>query len=91
MKIIITLLLTFLFVSNVYADDKYKSIADVCKDAEEGVIFYSNEEIKLGERYKDKHDEKSEKYNKEWDDIYVGLMRFVKEYHYLDCREELGR
>lgn len=81
MKYIIILLTSLFLVSNASADDKYSDISDVCKNYEKELIRQHND-LQNFLKY-----EKWALADVKREDI----MENAKLYHYLDCREELGR
>jgi len=98
MKYIIILLTSLFLVSNSYSADSsevkdFKSIADLCKEMEEGILLFKNYDQSLLRQFLDKeisHDT----YNEKSDSIQKPLQKKIKNYHYLDCsdfRSESGR
>jgi len=81
MKYIIILLTSLFLVSNASAEDKFKSIKDVCSDYEWKII--TTKQL-LDERGVENRIDKEQEFESY-------LIYYSKLYHYLDCREELGR
>ena len=68
-----------MFVSNAYAEDKFKSIKDICIYYQEHILKNRNEFYAHVTRNQDKLYKQYEK----------KILEDAKLYHYLDCREEL--
>ena len=90
MKYIIILLTSLFLVSNASADNTIKVIC------EKTILGLSNlEDMKLNiikemQEYKWDAPE-TKKFLKQLDEINASRLESAKLYHYLDCREELGR
>ena len=81
MKYLIILLISLFLVSNASADDKFKSIKDICIYYQESILNNRNEFYQHVTRIQDKLYKQYKK----------NVLENAKLYHYLDCREELGR
>jgi hypothetical protein len=81
MKYIIILLTSLFLVSTASADVKFKSIKDICIYYQEAILKNRNEFYEHVTRIQDKLYKQYEK----------KALENAKLYHYLDCREELGR
>ena len=85
MKILITILLALFISSNANAQDY--TIKDMCIDYEKDIIYHY-EQLQY---YKEQIDMDRD-LNIKWQKRYRETIEFLaKKYHYLDCREELGR
>ena len=81
MKYLIILLTSLFLVSNASAEDKFKSIKDICIYYQEHIL--KNRNI-LYEHISKNQDKLYKSYEKK-------ILEDAKLYHYLDCREELGK
>ncbi len=91
MKYIIILLTSLFLVSNASASDKkFKSIKETCTEYEDSIIAFQNNKEQAFKSFNNKIID-YQTMEKEIELADKNILFNAKLYHYLDCREELGR
>ena len=85
MKYIIILLTSLFLVSNAMAEDRYKSIKDVCKNIESIIIGIANYDARNSQDFNEKKITADE-WKKAIEIVDAGKKEY-KNYHYLDCSD----